>query len=97
VHVVPGRTLAEQVRALRSAGQAGRRAMTSAWAGFFVDMFDVYLPVVGLAPAIAYFQPASLNGTEASVLFFTTFAATLLGRPAGRCGRVRPRLRPAWA
>ena len=57
--------------------------MVSAWVGFYVDMFDIYLPVVALAPALAYFQPASLSDAEASFLFYATFAATLVGRPVG--------------
>jgi MFS family permease len=57
--------------------------MVSAWAGFFVDMFDIYLPVVALAPALSYFQPSSLTAGQVSFLFFSTFAATLVGRPVG--------------
>ena len=40
---------------------AGQRALRAAFIGFFVDMFDVYLPVVALGPAISYFQPATLS------------------------------------
>lgn len=57
--------------------------MVSAWAGFYVDMFDVYLPVVALGPALLYFQPESLSQSQARALFFATFAAALLGRPLG--------------
>jgi MFS family permease len=46
-------------------------------------MVDIYLPVIALAPAIAYFQPATLTSAQAGTLFFVTFAATLLGRPIG--------------
>ena len=35
----------------------GRKALRAAIGGFFVDMYDVYLPVIALAPAIAYFIP----------------------------------------
>lgn len=55
----------------------------SAWGGFFVDMVDVYVPVIALAPALVYFQPESLTAAQASLLFYATFAATLLGRPIG--------------
>src|SRR5690242_675110 len=78
-----GIDLAGQVRALRSAGRGSRRAMFSAWAGFYVDMFDVYLPIVALTPALVYFQPADLSTGQASALFYATFAATLMGRPLG--------------
>jgi MFS family permease len=74
---------AEQWRALRATTGRARRALVSAWAGFYVDMVDIYLPVVALAPAIAYFQPGTLSAAEASLLFYTTFAATLMGRPLG--------------
>jgi len=62
---------------------AGRRALRAAFLGFFVDMFDVYLPVVALGPAIAYFQPASLSPAMQSTLFYVVFALSLVGRPVG--------------
>jgi hypothetical protein len=39
-----------------------RRAVWAACFGFLVDMFDVYLPIAVLAPALAYFIPAGLSG-----------------------------------
>src|ERR1700751_3426188 len=62
---------------------AGRRALRAAFLGFFVDMFDVYLPVVALGPAIAYFQPASLSPALKSTLFYVVFALSLVGSPGG--------------
>ena len=41
--------------------RAGRRALIAAFVGFFVDMFDVYLPTVALGPAMAYFQPDTMS------------------------------------
>jgi hypothetical protein len=41
--------------------EAGQRALRAAFIGFFVDMFDVYLPIVALGPAMSYFQPATLT------------------------------------
>lgn len=35
--------------------QKGKKTLRAAIFGFFVDMFDVYLPVIALAPAISYF------------------------------------------
>ena len=42
---------------------AARRAVQAACIGFFVDMFDVYLPIAVLAPALIHFIPAGLSGT----------------------------------
>ncbi len=74
---------AGQWRALRRTTGRQRRALGSSWVGFFVDMVDIYLPVIALAPAIEYFQPQTLAAGQAGTLFFVTFAATLLGRPVG--------------
>jgi MFS family permease len=46
-------------------------------------MFDVYLPVVALAPASAYFQDSAVSASTASVLSAMIFVATLVGRPVG--------------
>ncbi len=72
-----------QWQLLRRATPPQRRALVSGWAGFFVDMVDIYLPVIALAPAMAYFQPADLSNAQATTLFYVMFAATLLGRPVG--------------
>ena len=50
-------------RAIPSSEFAARRAIQAACFGFFVDMFDVYLPIAVLAPALTYFIPAGLSGT----------------------------------
>jgi MFS family permease len=63
--------------------RAGHRALLAAFLGFFVDMFDVYLPVVVLGPAMGYFQPGTLSPALQSTLFYTVFAVSLMGRPAG--------------
>lgn len=60
-----------------------RRAVGGAFAGFFVDMFDVYLPVVALAPATAYFQAAGVSAGTQTILSAMIFTATLIGRPIG--------------
>ena len=62
---------------------AGHRALGAAFLGFFVDMFDVYLPVVALGPAMSYFQPAALSPALKSTLFYIVFALSLVGRPIG--------------
>ena len=61
----------------------GLIALRAATFGFFVDMYDIYLPIIALAPAIAYFTPDSLSSTGKSTLFYSIFAASLLGRPIG--------------
>ena len=73
----------EQLAAMRRADVRQQRAMASGLAGYWVDMVDVYLPVVALAPAIVHFQPESVSSDLASVLFLLTFAATMVGRPLG--------------
>ena len=46
-------------------------------------MFDAYLPVVVLGPAMAYFQPPTLSPALQSTLFYVVFALSLVGRPVG--------------
>jgi MFS family permease len=66
-----------------AAHDVGQRALSAAFFGFFVDMFDVYLPVVALGPAMSYFQPATLSPVLKSTLFYIVFALSLVGRPVG--------------
>ncbi len=51
--------------------------------GFFVDMFDIYLPIIVLAPAIAYFVSPQMSQSTTAIVGGSIFAATLLGRPIG--------------
>lgn len=60
-----------------------RRAIGGAWAGFFIDMFDIYLPIVVLAPAIAYFVAPDLSAQATAIVTGLIFASTLVGRPVG--------------
>ncbi|TCP47875.1 putative MFS family arabinose efflux permease [Tamaricihabitans halophyticus] len=60
-----------------------RKAMLGAWFGFYVDLFDIYLPIVALAPAIAYFVSPDLGTTGVAVVSGAIFASTLIGRPVG--------------
>jgi MFS family permease len=46
-------------------------------------MFDMYLPIVVLAPAMSYFQPATLSPALKSTLYYSVFALSLVGRPVG--------------
>ncbi|NIK61518.1 MFS transporter [Kribbella shirazensis] len=61
----------------------GRRALRAAMFGFFVDMYDVYLPVIALAPAISYFSASGSSSVEMATLTAGIFAASLIGRPLG--------------
>lgn len=60
-----------------------RNAVRGAFAGFFVDMFDVYLPIVALAPAAVYFQATGVSPGTAGLISALVFVAALLGRPVG--------------
>jgi MFS family permease len=60
-----------------------KRMAKAAFLTFFIDMFDVYLPITVLAPAMEYFLPNSLPISEISTIYFLIFAATLIGRPIG--------------
>ena len=60
-----------------------RRAVRGAFLAFFVDMFDIYLPIVVLAPAMIYFVSPDLNDTASAIVGASIFAVTLIGRPLG--------------
>lgn len=49
----------------------------------FIDMFDIYLPVVVMAPVMFYFQPKGLSPATEAILASLVFITTLLGRPVG--------------
>lgn len=60
-----------------------KSAQTGAFLGFFVDMFDIYLPIIALAPAIGYFVSPDLSPGATALVSGMIFAATLIGRPLG--------------
>lgn len=60
-----------------------RRVILAGFIGFAVDFFDIYLPVLALAPVISYFEPKGLSSTVTTTIYYFTIAATLLGRPCG--------------
>jgi len=68
---------------IRDADRATKRSLRSGILAFYVDQFDIYLPVLVLAPIGAYFEPMGLDPTTASVLSAMVFAATLIARPIG--------------
>jgi len=51
--------------------------------GYFVDMFEVYLPIAVLTPALEYFIPAGLSAANRATIFSVVFAISLMGRPIG--------------
>ncbi|MEV6899603.1 MFS transporter [Amycolatopsis sp. NPDC051372] len=69
--------------AARGAKTSTRNAVIGASFGFFVDMFDVYLPVVALTPAMNYFLPPAVSPGSRAVITSLIFVATLIGRPLG--------------
>ena len=58
-------------------------AIRGAFFSEFIDMFDIYLPVVVLAPVLGFFHPAHLSLSMQSALGSLVFITTLLGRPVG--------------
>ncbi len=60
-----------------------KHAQRGAFLGFFVDMFDIYLPVIALAPAIAYFISPDMSVSTTALVTGSIFASTLVGRPLG--------------
>lgn len=60
-----------------------RKAIWGAFFGFFVDNYDIFLPVIALTPAIVYFIPKSTSPTTAAIASAMIFATTLIGRPIG--------------
>lgn len=68
---------------MAASDEQASKAATSAFFGFFVDMFDVFLPIIVLAPAQIYFQPPTMSPSVAALAGSLVLAATLLGRPLG--------------
>ena len=60
-----------------------RKAIWGAFVGFFVDMFDIYLPIAVLGPATIYFVSPDLSTSAAAIVGGLIFASTLAGRPLG--------------
>lgn len=60
-----------------------RAAVRGGILAYFVDQFDIYLPIVVIAPATAYFESPSLSASTAALLSSFIFASTLVGRPLG--------------
>ncbi|WP_246144735.1 MFS transporter [Actinacidiphila oryziradicis] len=73
---VPGTAHGPDMAKVKAAIRGGTLA-------YFVDQFDIYLPIVVLAPAMGYFQSASISAATASLISSLVFASTLVARPLG--------------
>jgi MFS family permease len=61
----------------------GRRAVWGGFLSFFVDVFDIYLPVIALGPALSFFIPSDLSSSQKGIVSGSIFVASLIGRPVG--------------
>lgn len=64
----------------RTANGTLKKAVLTAFFGFAIDVFDLFLPIIILMPASIYFRPPQL---VSPVLDSFIFAVALLGRPVG--------------
>lgn len=62
--------------------QKRRRAILSAWAGFAMDSYSIFIVVSTLLPALVSIQ-GDMSPAERSIFAGMTLAVTLLGRPLG--------------
>lgn len=72
-----------EIRNAQKLSPEARRTVFAGCIGFAVDFFDIYLPILALAPVIDYFEPKGLGSNASTTIYFFTFAATLFGRPCG--------------
>jgi len=61
----------------------GRSALKGGIFGYYADQFDIYLPIITLAPAMIYFQPPEMDKGTAATIAALVFASTLVARPLG--------------
>lgn len=78
----------------RTTDERRKSAIKGAVFSEFIDMFDIYLPVIILAPMQSYFLPRSVSGGHQAILESLVFITTLLGRPLGALvfGRIADRV-----
>jgi len=72
-----------QFESVQSGEIKRRNAIKGAFFSQYIDMFDIYLPVVVLSPVLAYFQPPHLSGGIETIFASLVYITTLLGRPIG--------------
>ncbi|MBU9358033.1 MFS transporter [Burkholderia multivorans] len=85
---------ATQVAMEQSLDEKRNSAIKGAVFSEFIDMFDIYLPVIILAPIQSYFLPKHVSGGHQAILESLVFITTLLGRPLGAIlfGRIADRV-----
>ncbi|WP_397452325.1 MFS transporter [Pseudomonas sp. NA-150] len=74
---------ARSVETEQSIEKKRKNAIKGAFFSEYIDMFDIYLPVVVLSPVLFFFQPAHLSAGMDAILASLVFITTLLGRPIG--------------
>ena len=61
----------------------GRSALRGGIFGYFADQFDIYLPIITLAPAMIFFQPPGTSTATSAMFAALIFVSTLVARPLG--------------
>jgi MFS family permease len=72
-----------QEREFETLDQRRKNAIKGAVFSEFIDIFDIYLPVIILAPVQAYFLPVEVSGAARSILESLVLVTALLARPLG--------------
>lgn len=67
----------------RTDEQKAKAALRGGVFAYFVDMYDIYLPVLALLPAMAYFRSEDMSDSAAAIISSIIFVSTLLARPVG--------------
>lgn len=75
----PATTNDSPQQASQQGQRPARRAIKGALAANYVDQFDIFVPVIALAPVTATLFGAENLATSAGLVF----VATLIGRPLG--------------
>lgn len=60
-----------------------RGALRGGVFGYFVDQFDIFLPIITLAPAMSYFNGAGTSAETVALFSSLIFVSTLVARPLG--------------
>ncbi len=67
----------------KSLDQQRRGALRGGVFGYYVDQFDIFLPIITLAPAMSYFNGAGTSPETAALFSSLIFISTLVARPLG--------------
>lgn len=63
--------------------KANKAALKGGIFSYFVDQYDIFLPIITLAPALIYFIPEDLSISAKMIFSGLIFASTLVARPLG--------------